>query len=92
MVGYFPSMRAVVNHIRQPLGAGIATVSSLHASPLTFTNQGIRKVFFGINMTFYRTNYAKVTTLYTRLLDVFVSGSVKRQWLLLSETLDVTRK
>lgn len=41
MVGYFPSLRAVVSHIRQPLTAGIATASNLHQSPQFFANQDL---------------------------------------------------
>ena len=41
MVGYFPTLRAVVSHIRQPLRVGIATASNLNQSPHFFANQGI---------------------------------------------------
>lgn len=40
-VGYFPTMRAVVNHLRRPLISGIATASNFNPSPQYVTNQDL---------------------------------------------------
>lgn len=41
VVGYFPTMRAVVNHLRRPLMSSIATASNLNQSPHYMTNQDL---------------------------------------------------
>ncbi|CAB4002023.1 Hypothetical predicted protein, partial [Paramuricea clavata] len=43
-VGYFPTMRAVVNHLRRPLMSSIATASNLNQSPHYMTNEVRAKV------------------------------------------------
>ncbi|XP_028392575.1 methylmalonic aciduria and homocystinuria type D homolog, mitochondrial-like [Dendronephthya gigantea] len=40
-VGYFPTMRSVVSHLRCPLMSGIATASNVNQSPHYVTNQDL---------------------------------------------------